>query len=143
MEDDDSESDDSDFDPGLKLFKITVADLAGLDKADPEAKEGGDEEFDSDAADRSTDSEDRGTSVSIFPSEARLDFLFRMTSPKMRNRKRKRRRKRSLGKRKRLKRAAKRRLAKRFETDPKQSSTVFLEKQRWPEASYVGVLFLH
>lgn len=49
MEDDDSESDDSDFDP---------------DKADPEAKEGGDEEFDSDAADRSTDSEDRGSSDS-------------------------------------------------------------------------------
>ena len=34
-----------------------------LDKADPEAKAGGDEEFDSDAADRSTDSEDRGSSV--------------------------------------------------------------------------------
>merc|ERR1719468_174464 len=49
MGDDDSESDDSDFDP---------------DKADPEAKEGGDEEFDSDAADRSTDSEDRGSSDS-------------------------------------------------------------------------------
>jgi len=34
-----------------------------LDKADPEAKEGGDEEFDSDFADRSTDSEDRGSVV--------------------------------------------------------------------------------
>lgn len=28
---------------------------------DPEAREGGDEEYDSDAADRSTDSEDRGS----------------------------------------------------------------------------------
>jgi len=49
-EDSDESSTDEDFNP---------------DDADPEAKTGGDEEFDSDAADRSTDSEDRG--VSIFP----------------------------------------------------------------------------
>ena len=62
MEDDDSESDDSDFDPGIPTF-IYHSLQFGSDKADPEAKEGGDEEYDSDAADRSTDSEDRGTSV--------------------------------------------------------------------------------
>jgi len=45
-EDSDESSTDEDFNP---------------DDADPEAKTGGDEEFDSDAADRSTDSEDRGT----------------------------------------------------------------------------------
>ena len=50
-EDSDESSTDEDFNP---------------DDADPEAKTGGDEEFDSDAADRSTDSEDRG--VSIFSS---------------------------------------------------------------------------
>lgn len=44
-EDSDESSTDEDFNP---------------DDADPEAKTGGDEEFDSDAADRSTDSEDRG-----------------------------------------------------------------------------------
>ena len=47
-EDSDESSTDEDFNP---------------DDADPEAKTGGDEEFDSDAADRSTDSEDRGVSI--------------------------------------------------------------------------------
>jgi len=46
-DDDDDSSTDEDFDPNA---------------ADPEAREGGDEEFDSDFADRSTDSEDRGAS---------------------------------------------------------------------------------
>ena len=49
-EDSDESSTDEDFNP---------------DDADPEAKTGGDEEFDSDAADRSTDSEDRGVSFLI------------------------------------------------------------------------------
>ena len=47
-EDSDESSTDEDFNP---------------DDADPEAKTGGDEEFDSDAADRSTDSEDRGVRI--------------------------------------------------------------------------------
>ena len=47
-DDDDDSSTDEDFDPNA---------------ADPEAREGGDEEFDSDFADRSTDSEDRGVSL--------------------------------------------------------------------------------
>ena len=57
-EDSDESSTDEDFNP---------------DDADPEAKTGGDEEFDSDAADRSTDSEDRGVSFLIGMS---LSFAF-------------------------------------------------------------------
>ena len=58
-EDSDESSTDEDFNP---------------DDADPEAKTGGDEEFDSDAADRSTDSEDRG--VSIFSSLTSLFYFY-------------------------------------------------------------------
>ena len=45
-DDSDESSTDEDFNP---------------EAVDPEAKSGGDEEYDSDAADRSTDSEDRGS----------------------------------------------------------------------------------
>ena len=70
MSDDD---DADDFDPYLRGIGQDAADNMGSDDesstdedfnpddADPEAKTGGDEEFDSDAADRSTDSEDRGS----------------------------------------------------------------------------------
>ena len=47
----------------VSIISFQLYSYLFLDKADPEAKAGGDEEFDSDAADRSTDSEDRGSSV--------------------------------------------------------------------------------
>ena len=75
-----SDDDDGDeFDPYLRGIGQDAADNMGSDDesstdedfnpddADPEAKTGGDEEYDSDVANRSTDSEDRGT-VNIISS---------------------------------------------------------------------------
>ena len=58
---------------------------------DPEAREGGSEEYDSDAADRSTDSEDRGVSKTVFyVSKISLFFFSRVTKRKKRKEKRSR-----------------------------------------------------
>lgn len=75
-----SDSDDN-FDSYRNVIGNDIEGMGGSDEsstdedfnpddADPEAKTGGDEEFDSDFADRSTDSEDRGSDASIDPEKA-------------------------------------------------------------------------
>ena len=78
-DDEDESSTDEDFNP---------------EAVDPEAKSGGDEEYDSDAADRSTDSEDRGSVSLSKNSQIYKNFRTIVARPRTHQSKRKKRRKR-------------------------------------------------